>query len=617
MARAKEKTIWQVLSAKNPESITLEEVKNAMRGVNPNNTSYSGKGTPLCYAVRTGRMDIIRYFVEELETNLAIPKDHTPLQIVLENGNMELVKYFLELDPLVGGREYQADCICAAISSKQFDMLKFLVEEKKFFVGDKKNDKPLCSAVQQGAQFFKYLIKHGAIPTDKVLENTIVFTRPLSPILKYLLEQTKVKYNLYKAVNDAIYWRKGLECVKYLFSKGASVKTEEDKYGHRTPLLFLAVQRNNIEIVKYLINQGADIREKDYRNETILECTGWGDGNLPLLKYIVEDLNYFDGLEKDCSQCMFVTVAPLKYFVEHGFVYKINPSNYNNLGLLAKNGNFPLLKYVAEELGCFADSANDVLLAIEYVHSSNYKNFLYLIEKGASVNARNYCGKSVLDLALNHCYDHPDIPMENRKNLIKLLLQKGARCRNFGTPKAMAFLNECMAELQKELPSDKRPEITFDMLEKAMNSLDEMKSLLNQGFQVPQEIEGISTLGFITQKYKDNILKYFVEEKNFDVNYRDSEGRTPLMHLLVHAICWGMSIKCFSYLLEQKADVNCEDQNGISILQYACLCSGNKIEVIKALIRHGAEYQALLDKGNRFIAQALKEIEQEKSASEK
>lgn len=138
MARAKEKTIWQVLSAKNPESITLEEVKNAMRGVNPNNTSYSGKGTPLCYAVRTGRMDIIRYFVEELETNLAIPKDHTPLQIVLENGNMELVKYFLELDPLVGGREYQADCICAAISSKQFDMLKFLVEEKKFFVGDKK-----------------------------------------------------------------------------------------------------------------------------------------------------------------------------------------------------------------------------------------------------------------------------------------------------------------------------------------------------------------------------------------------------------------------------------------------------------------------------------------------
>ena len=181
----------------------------------------------------------------------------------------------------------------------------------------------------------------------------------------------------------------------------------------------------------------------------------------------------------------------------------------------------------------------------------------------------------------------------------------------------MAFLNECMAELQKELPSDKRPEITFDMLEKAMNSLDEMKSLLNQGFQVPQEIEGISTLGFITQKYKDNILKYFVEEKNFDVNYRDSEGRTPLMHLLVHAICWGMSIKCFSYLLEQKADVNCEDQNGISILQYACLCSGNKIEVIKALIRHGAEYQALLDKGNRFIAQALKEIEQEKSASEK
>ena len=300
MARAKEKTIWQVLSAKNPESITLEEVKNAMRGVNPNNTSYSGKGTPLCYAVRTGRMDIIRYFVEELETNVAIPQDNTPLQVALKNGNMELVKYFFELDPLVGGREYQADCICAAISSKQFDMLKFLVEEKKFFVGDKNNDEPLRAATWQGGwwqggwQFFKYLIKHGAIPTNKILEATIAQPEPLLPILKDLLEQPKIKYNLYNAVKAAISHNRSLECIKYLFSKGGSIKTEEDEYGNRTPLLFFAIEENNIENVKFLISQGADIREKDDEQKTILEYIWWNDENLPILQYHVEELNYFD-----------------------------------------------------------------------------------------------------------------------------------------------------------------------------------------------------------------------------------------------------------------------------------------------------------------------------------
>ena len=159
----------------------------------------------------------------------------------------------------------------------------------------------------------------------------------------------------------------------------------------------------------------------------------------------------------------------------------------------------------------------------------------------------------------------------------------------------------------------------YKLLKNGATLVTEANDILNTldwEVQKQQNLDLKSTLELSEDETK--VLSHLeVEEKNFDVNYRDSEGRTPLMHLLVHAICWGMSIKCFSYLLEQKADVNCEDQNGISILQYACLCSGNKIEVIKALIRHGAEYQALLDKGNRFIAQALKEIEQEKSASEK
>ena len=182
----------------------------------------------------------------------------------------------------------------------------------------------------------------------------------------------------------------------------------------------------------------------------------------------------------------------------------------------------------------------------------------------------------------------------------------------------MDLLNECVAELQKELPPEQMPTITLAMLEKATggflhDDLEKIQSLLDQGLQIPQEIEEMSTLGFIAQKHKDNILKYFVEEKKFDVNYQDSEGRSPLIYLLINAIPWGMNMECLSYLLDQKADVNYEDKNGISALQYACLlCREDRVEAIKALIRHGAKYQKLLRKGNPFIIEALKEIKQEK-----
>ena len=62
MARTKEKTIWKILTPENAENITLEEVKNALWGENPdrvNLADFCGKGTPLCYAVCTGRMDIV------------------------------------------------------------------------------------------------------------------------------------------------------------------------------------------------------------------------------------------------------------------------------------------------------------------------------------------------------------------------------------------------------------------------------------------------------------------------------------------------------------------------------------------------------------------------------
>lgn len=648
MARTKEKTIWKILTPENAENITLEEVKNALWGENPDRVNFAdfcGKGTPLCYAVCTGRMDIVRYFVEELKVDIVKPQNNTPLQVALSKGNMEMVEYFFEIDPLIGGSDYQANCIRATIRGRQLEMLKFLVETKHFFIGNEKNDEPLRSSVCCGWEFFKYLIDHGAVPTDRVVKEaanhsaagTTDYTEKDAVhfrILKYLLEQTGIKYNLYEAVRNAIY-KKNLECVKYLFSKGASVKTTEDKYGHRTPLLFTAVANNDFEMVKFLVSQGADIREKNDKGETLLEYIWWSKEKLPILKYIVEELHYFDETNKDYCLCGSNSLAVLKYLTKQGITYRqtIHSEKFSWLFQeMVRYGDLPLVKYLVEVLNFPIDMSSKgmgILCAMETTwNERNCKSFLYLIEKGAPVTVETgsiVSNPSMLDVAIGHVEDKNAL-LEDKKNIIKALLRKGIQCReNIANLSRAMFLCECIAEIQNELSSTQSPQISIEILQALLKGKDKkviknLDILFSKGFQIPQEIGGKSTLGIIAEKDDEEILKYFIEKRTFNINYCDSYRRTPLIYTLRKE--FGYAEKCFLYLLAKGADTNYEDEDGISALQYACktfLFDTDKEKLVrfKALIRHGADCQKFVKKGNRLIIQALKEIEHEKSVQEK
>ncbi len=504
MARAKEKTIWQVLSAKNPESITLEEVKNAMRGVNPNNTSYSGKGTPLCYAVRTGRMDIIRYFVEELKVNVAKPKDYSPLKIAIAEENIEMVKYFLSIDPFIVEYEYQAQCVETAIGGENLEILKILVEEKKFFVGNKDISTPLCSAVYHNLEEVKYLIAHGAVPSDKVLAETIkciYYSQSDEPednssnsqsenfeIFKFLLEQPNIKYDLSAALMIAAEYN-SFDCMEYLLAKGATIETTEDKYGHRTPLLFTAVANNDFEMVKFLVSQGADIREKNDKGETLLEYIWWSKEKLPILKYIVEELHYFDETNKDYCLCGSNSLAVLKYLTKQGITYRqtIHSEKFSWLFQeMVRYGDLPLVKYLVEVLNFPIDMSSKgmgILCAMETTwNERNCKSFLYLIEKGAPVTVETgsiVSNPSMLDVAIGHVEDKNAL-LEDKKNIIKALLRKGIQCReNIANLSRAMFLCECIAEIQNELSSTQSPQISIEILQALLKGKD--KKVIKNG----------------------------------------------------------------------------------------------------------------------------------------
>ena len=257
-------------------------------------------------------------------------------------------------------------------------------------------------------------------------------------------------------------------------------------------------------------------------------------------------------------------------------------------------------------------------------NEKNCKSFLYLIEKGAPVTVETasiVSNPSMLDVAIYH-FDARDASPEDKKNIAKALFKRGVRCRERieGAERAVLYY-ECIVDLQKELPSDQSPKITIELLNtllcggKERQVIKNLDSLFSRGYQIPQEVEGVATLGIAVNGDKKEVLKYLIEKRSFNINHCDSHGRTPLIYSLRQDYI--ISKKCFSYLLNKGADPNGEDEDGYSALHYAYKLGSqwDKLANIKALIQHGAEYQKFLEKRKPFIRQALKEIEQEKERS--
>jgi ankyrin repeat protein len=59
-----------------------------------------------------------------------------------------------------------------------------------------------------------------------------------------------------------------------------------------------------------------------------------------------------------------------------------------------------------------------------------------------------------------------------------------------------------------------------------------------------------------------NILKYLIEEKNFDPNYPSNHGWRPV-HLCISNQIGLRAIECLNYLLEQGADFNVKNNDGV------------------------------------------------------
>jgi 5-methylcytosine-specific restriction endonuclease McrBC regulatory subunit McrC/ankyrin repeat protein len=137
--------------------------------------------------------------------------------------------------------------------------------------------------------------------------------------------------------------------------------------------------------------------------------------------------------------------------------------------------------------------------------------------------------------------------------------------------------------------------------ELAKNETEETKIKLsneekNYLKKVQKQFGKEKTLLAISDSDNLNLMQFLIEEKNFNVNYRDKDGLTPLM------VASSKHLNNVVFLLKHKAKIDSQDKYGRTALFHAVLC--DNFEIVKVLLENGAEPNLRIEKGITYLMMA-------------
>jgi hypothetical protein len=175
--------------------------------------------------MRTGRLDIIKYFLDEKGLKISDDLLAKQVEFAAGNGRLDIVKYFVDEK----GVKISWGLSGAAISSGDLDLVKYFVVEKKIKIGD----------------FDMQAAARNNDPT----------------ILKYLIDKTGKRITGSSLLDIAVS-HSSLQTVEYLVKKGARITLETiDKalYGCKRNVLEFLVDKSKFKISDIISNVDIDL----------------------------------------------------------------------------------------------------------------------------------------------------------------------------------------------------------------------------------------------------------------------------------------------------------------------------------------------------------------------
>jgi len=474
-------------------------------------------------------------------------------------------------------------CFTYAMDHKNNELSKLLVQvcEKKYIdisvvevlvkagadvnIKDSNGDPLLCRACQwKNKAFAEWLIKNGADVNAKAKDGD-------TPLIK-LCKAEYVDLKMVTSVIDAganieakdsdgwtpLIWaalHNEEALTKLLIAKGADVNVK-DKDGD--PLLVLACDRSSTytEMIELLVKGGANVNATVGCKKIPLLCGWFRNNGRDIRKLLVKngaDVNAKnqEGISPFLRECEGNGSKESKELVE----LMINRGA--DVKATDNNGNTPLL-YACR-------GRNKELIEL-------------LIEKGADVNAK---GKDGFTPLLWACFRY------DNEEVIKLLIEKGADV-NYSSG---------MVNTPLGLASNRNDEVLVELLIK--KGADAKKG-------------GLSLIEACSQKNK--ALMELLIRGGADVNARDNNGYSPLLRICKDG--WHEVIKLAvnrdivltlseknsdnyiasieqehlelaALLINNGADVNVQDNEGLTPLYYAC--RKNDVDLVKLLLENKAD----------------------------
>lgn len=216
-------------------------------GANPRATDRI-RATPLHYAAKRGRIDIIKRLVEERVDLHAIADfrgDDTPAALAMDRGQRKAAKYILF--EAAGGDlrgEPLERLLHMAANNDDWELARALLEAGADpGAQEELGSWPLSRAVMSGSvEHVNLLLQHGATPLE---------SHPFSP--------TRLLWDAARAANP--------EVIQILHDNGLSVDMRDDQA--RTALHH-AARQTNPQATEYLIELGADVNARTDAGETPL-----------------------------------------------------------------------------------------------------------------------------------------------------------------------------------------------------------------------------------------------------------------------------------------------------------------------------------------------------------
>ena len=328
-----------------------------------------------------------------------------------------------------------------------------------------------------------------------------------------------------------------IDAVNYLLDQGADVNLQQES-GYTA--LHFAAAKGYFNALKRLVKNGADVKARDKNNRTplMLACES-------VNKKAIDSI--YEKYRDQAAKCYF---KALKHLMKNGADVNGHDENNDTPLMLACEG----VNKKAIEDSVYKNSGHDV--------TSNAYNYFdavsLLIDQGADVNLQDNSGYSALHFAAGSSHKY------------------GVAINVYGFYVNIITGDKCPSQM---VPSQH-------------NNMKVVNCLLQNGANVDLQDEDGQTALFHALRNKGipfGILSSLVKNGANLNTKRKYDKCTPLMS--VTQSCGIYEEQLVTWLVDNGANVDLQDKDGLTALHYACK-TDNSCEVVSCLIKNGANINA-------------------------